>query len=57
MHTMLLGLAGLTCALLWLVLLIVTSFNGVVVSGGLLAALYFIGGAAGDVPRRSGRAG
>jgi len=51
MHGVVLSMAGLTCALLWLVLLVATSFNGVVVSGGLLGALYVIGSVAGDARR------
>lgn len=43
MHTLLVALTGLACALLWLVLLVVTSFDAVVVSGGLLGALYVLG--------------
>lgn len=43
MHGTLFSLVGLTCALIWLVLLIVTSFNGLAVSAGLLGALYVFG--------------
>jgi hypothetical protein len=56
MSTWILPLGGLACALLWLALLVATAFSMVVVSLGLLVALYTLNASAGrpqTTPRRT----
>ena len=48
MNTVFLGLIGVLCAGLWLVLLVVTGFNVLAISGGLLVGLYVTGRGSGD---------
>ena len=52
MNSFFLGLLGLFCAVLWLVLLVVTSFNIVTISAGLLVGLYVTGVSSSDTTRR-----
>lgn len=43
MRNLILTVAGLVCAVVWLRLLVVTNFNLVTVSAGLLVVLYVTG--------------
>lgn len=53
MSTLFLGIFGLVCAAVWLVLLVVTGFNLLTISAGLLGGLYVTGVKAGDTSRQS----
>jgi hypothetical protein len=54
MHTAITALIGLIGALGWLLLLVATQFNGVVVATGLLGVVLIMGRAAGDVRQHDG---
>lgn len=55
MHTLILSLVGLIGGVLWLLLLVATRFNVVVVGAGLLVTLYVIGNTREDTPHHPGR--
>lgn len=54
MQRVITGLMGLAGALGWLVLLVATGFNGIVVAAGLLGAVLVMGHTAGDVRQHDG---